>query len=174
MNMSAEYSEYLNGHIRNVVRGFHWLKDNLYEIFTDVSVSMMEAQINAHDDSKWSEEEYEAYDNYFYGKKDADVKAAFDLAWLHHQHHNPHHWQHWLLKEDSGKVKALEMPKEYIIEMICDWWAFSWSKDKLTEIFDWYAVNKPKMVLHKDTLQTVENILTKLRNKLEEADYDEE
>ena len=165
--MSAEYDSYLNNHISNVVKGFNWLQENLPQVFEGVSSNMMEAQVNAHDDSKWSDEEYEAYDNYFYGKKTPEVKSAFDLAWLHHQQNNPHHWQHWLLREDDGDTKALEMPKEYVIEMICDWWAFSWAKNKLTEIFDWYANNKPQMILHKNTLQLVEDILTKLRNKIE-------
>lgn len=168
--MSAEYNEYLNDHIRNVIRAFNWMRDNLPEVFDGVSVNMMGAQINAHDDSKWDDEEYQAYDNYFYGTKNKEVKDAFYLAWLHHQHNNPHHWQHWLLQEDEGKLKALEMPKEYVIEMICDWWSFSWKKDKLTEIFDWYATNKPKMNLHQNTLQLVENILTKIRNKVEYGD----
>ena len=166
--MSVEYNDYLNQHISNVVKGFEWMQENIPEIFKDVSENMMVSQINAHDDSKWSDEEYQAYDDYFYGTKNKAVEEAFDLAWLHHQHNNPHHWQHWLLREDSGKMKALEMPKDYVIEMIADWWAFSWSKDKLTEIFDWYAKNKPKMVLHENTLQFVEKILTRLRNKLEE------
>ena len=167
--MSSQYNNYLNDHISNVMAGFEWLYDKLPEIFNGVSADMMVPQINAHDDSKWSDEEYQAYDDYFYGNRTPAVEEAFDLAWLHHQQHNPHHWQHWLLREDDGDCKALEMPKEYVIEMICDWWAFSWKKQKLTEIFDWYAMNKPKMVLHQNTLQLVENILTKLRNKLGEV-----
>lgn len=167
--MSAEYNDYLNNHISMVSKGFHWFIDNLPKVFDGISINMMESQINAHDDSKWWEEEYEAYDNYFYGNKTEEVKEAFDLAWLHHQHNNPHHWQHWLLREDDGKTKALPMPKEYCLEMIFDWWAFSWKSGKLTEIFDWYANNKKKMVLHPDTLEIVEKTLTLLRNKLEET-----
>lgn len=167
--MSAEYNDYLNDHISNVIKGFEWLYDNLPEIFKDVSENIMVSQINAHDDSKWSEEEYEAYDNYFYGNKTKEVEKAFDLAWLYHQHNNPHHWQHWLLQEDNGSKKALEMPKEYVIEMVADWWSFSWKKEKLTEIFDWYANNKKKMILHPNTLEFVERILTLLRNKLGEV-----
>lgn len=167
--MSTEYNDYLNEHISNVIKGFEWLYDKLPEIFEGMSVNMMVSQINAHDDSKWSDEEYPAYDNYFYEDKTKEVQEAFDLAWLHHQHNNPHHWQHWLLQEDDGGKKALEMPKEYVIEMIADWWAFSWKKDNLKEIFDWYANNKKKMILHPNTLEFVERILTLLRNKLGEV-----
>lgn len=168
--MSVEYNDYLNEHIANVKRGFHWLLDNLPEIFYGLSLSQISPLIEAHDDSKLSEEEYQAYDDYFYGNKTKEVKDAFDLAWLHHQHNNPHHWQYWLLRQDEGKVKTLPMPKEYVIEMICDWWAFSWKSDNLSEIFDWYANNKKKMTLHPDTLEEVERILTRIRNKLGEMD----
>jgi hypothetical protein len=162
--MSTEYNNYILSHVENVKKAYNWLVE--HEI---VSNSLM-TQIALHDVSKWRSEEYTAYDNYFYGKKTEKVKVEFNYAWLHHIHNNPHHWQHWLLQEDEGKLKALEMPKEYVIEMICDWWSFSWKKDKLTEIFDWYATNKPKMILHQNTLQLVENILTKIRNKVEYGD----
>lgn len=164
--MSSQYNDYLNDHISNVIKGFEWIYDNLPEIFDGISANMMVPQINAHDDSKWSDEEYQAYDDYFYGNKTPEVEQTFDEAWLHHQHNNPHHWQHWLLREDDGEVRALEMPKEYALEMICDWWAFSWKKENLTEIFDWYANNKPKMILHENTLEYVERVLTLLRNKI--------
>lgn len=166
--MSAEYNNYLNQHVANVVKGFNWMRENIPEIFKGVSENMMISQINAHDDSKWYEEEYQAYDDYFYGTKTQEVKEAFDLAWLHHQHTNPHHWQHWLLQEDDGAKRALEMPKEYVIEMVADWWAFSWKAEKLTEIFEWYSKNKGKMILHNNTQKFVEEILDLLKNKLEE------
>jgi hypothetical protein len=171
--MSAEYNNYLNEHIRNVQRGFHWLLDNIPSIFDGMYLSQIAPIIEAHDDSKWDEEEYEAYDNYFYGNRNGEVKDAFDMAWLHHQHCNPHHWQYWLLQEDGGEVKALEMPKEYVIEMICDWWAFSWAKDNLSEIFSWYNKNKSNMVLHSSTKKFVEDILSQLKEYIEDNEEDE-
>ena len=172
--MSAEYNNYLNEHIRNVKRAYSWIHDNLPKVFDGLYPSWIQPVIEAHDDSKISEEEYFAYDNYFYGKKTKEVKEAFDLAWLHHQHNNPHHWQYWVLQEDSGKTRALEMPHEFVIEMVCDWWSFSWKSGNLKEIFDWYANNKKKMTLHPNTLEFVEKILTLMRNKLEESSDDEE
>ena len=84
-----------------------------------------------HDESKNDPDEYNAYDDYFYGKnRSYGVVMAFKQAWLEHIHRSPHHWQHWVLINDEpeeGEV-ILEMPYEYIIEMICDWWSFSWKK----------------------------------------------
>lgn len=127
----------------------------------------------SHDESKSSPEEYDAYDDYFYGgNRSFAVKQAFDQAWLHHIHHNPHHWQHWVLIEDDAQAgtsggRALEMPYEYVIEMICDWRSFSWAAGDLTTIFDWYAKHKDTMMLHPKTHKLVEDILYAIKTKLE-------
>ncbi len=168
--MSIEYDKYIRDHKDNVLKGLHWCIDNIPELFDEVPMDDVYKLVVTHDSSKWTAEEYDAYDNYFYGKKTAEVKTAFDLAWLHHQNHNPHHWQYWLLKQDDGEAKALPMPIEYCVEMVLDWWSFSWKKEKLTEIFDWYETNKPNMVLHKDTVKTVERLLDLIRDKVYEVD----
>ena len=62
------------------------------------------------------------------------------------------------------------MPREYVIEMICDWWSFSWNSGKLDEIFDWYDEHKDYIKLGKQTRKTVESILTEIKNKLEVSD----
>ena len=68
---------------------------------------------------------------------------------------------------EEGTI-ALEMPGEYVIEMICDWWAFSWEKGDLEEIFSWYEAHRERMILHKNTRAMVEKILGDMRKKLEE------
>lgn len=59
------------------------------------------------------------------------------------------------------------MPHNYIIEMICDWWAFSWAKGNLYEIFSWYDAHKHYMKLSDKTRKTVEDILEKIKAKLD-------
>lgn len=128
--MSAEYNTYIIEHVDNVKKAYFWLKDHniIKEDILD--------QLNLHDASKYTDEEYKAYDLYFYGTKTEKVKKDFDYAWLHHIHENPHHWQHWVLVNDDEGTYALEMPKEFVYEMICDWWSFSHKTDNLYEIFD--------------------------------------
>jgi hypothetical protein len=65
-------------------------------------------QLLMHDLSKFRPSEWSAYVDYFYGepvegcpKCKAARQAAFDAAWLHHQHRNLHHWQRWLLRNDT-------------------------------------------------------------------------
>ena len=129
--MSKAYTQYIVEHCANVKKAYEWLVD--HKIIKDEFIH----RIQAHDISKYSDEEYDAYDKYFYGKqgKTIEIKDAFNFAWLHHIHANPHHWQHWVLINDDDGTKALEIPEEYVIEMICDWWSFSHKTENLEEIF---------------------------------------
>lgn len=161
--MSAEYTQYIVEHKANVEKAYHWLFDhNILDIHT-----ARPTQIISHDLSKYQPEEYDAYDNYFYGTKTKEVKEAFDYAWLHHIHNNPHHWQYWVLVNDEDGTRALEMPEEYAIEMVCDWWAFSHKSGNLKEIFDWYKSHKKNMILHEKTRKFVEDLLDKIKKELD-------
>lgn len=166
---TCNYKQYLNDHIKNVQECFSWLYSNLPELFEGFDAEYLGTIFSVHDFSKYSEEEFDAYNDYFYSERTKDVKEAFDFAWLHHQQNNPHHWQHWLLREDNGSLKALPMPYEYILEMICDWRSFSWKSNDLYEIFDWYDKNKSKMLLNEKTKQSVEDILELLEMKLNDV-----
>lgn len=167
--MSISYDQYLDQHRKNVLKGFNWLVDNLPDFFSSVDTHAIATQILRHDSSKTSPEEYDAYNEYFYGgNRSFRVVRNFQKAWLHHIHNNPHHWQHWVLindEPDEGEV-ALEMPYECIIEMICDWWAFSWQKGDLSEIFSWYDKHQNYIKLAPNTRKIVEDILWTLRGRL--------
>lgn len=167
--MSYQYNQYLEKHKSNVEEGFRWLQKNLPEI-TEGSGAEHNI-IFAHDQSKMEPDEYEAYDAYFYGgNRSYAVVEDFRKAWLLHIHRNPHHWQHWVLINDDpeeGEI-VLEMPYCYILEMICDWWSFSWSEGNLLEIFSWYEKRKSYIKLHPDTRKCVEDILAKMKTTLEQ------
>ena len=165
--MSAEYDRYLTEHKNNVKKGYEWLRNYLPNLVN----SLGEWNTNfAHDASKSERDEYEAYDAYFYGKnRSYQVVQDFNRAWLLHIHRNPHHWQHWVLINDDPKEGEilLDMPMEYIIEMICDWWSFSWKTGNLYEIFTWYEERKEYIKLSKRTRNIVENILENIHYKLD-------
>ena len=68
------------------------------------------------------------------------------------------------------------MNDDDVIEMICDWWSFSWKSyldaetndiKLLYEVFDWYDDHKPKMVLHPDTKSQVELTLQLIKKRLD-------
>lgn len=175
--MSKQYDNYLNNHVTNVLRGYMWMTDNDVLSYDSELVQ----QLSQHDSSKRSTEEYDTYDMYFYGCDTNDrpeyVKREFLYAFLHHLHNNPHHWQYWVLIQDSGeghKEEVLDMPYNCVVEMVCDWWSFSWNKydntgnyDSLYEMFDWYDKNKTDIKLSESTRKDVEELLSSLQHALD-------
>lgn len=174
--MSYEYDQYLREHRENVAKGFDWLEYHLP--FITMSHEFLRWQIcEEHDTSKNDPLEYHAYDAYFYGRnKSHTVVENFNRAWLHHIHCNPHHWQYWVLINDDPKEGEviLDMDYNYIIEMICDWWAFSWKKGNLYEIFSWYREHRDYMKLSAKTRNTVERLLEQMQEKLDELEFKED
>ena len=169
--MSKEYDEYLRGHIDAVGKAARWMAINISAAkdIGDVEARLFLYNAANHDASKYEEAEYDPYDAYFYGEKDED---AFNRAWLHHIHNNPHHWQHWLLMNDDGKYRdpdkviPLEMPKSYALEMVADWWSFSWRTGNLEEVFDWYKEHRDNIILHSKTREFVDDVLDEIRERL--------
>ena len=169
-NLSADeqYKTYLSNHIENVKKAFNWICHNtpeVFEKFNEAEFKILKHNINQHDLSKYSDTEWDAYRDYFYDNADDTI---FNYAWLHHIHNNPHHWNYWVLL-DSAKLVALDMPKEYIVEMICDWWSFSWKSENLYEIFTWYELHGKEMNLSSNTKRTVEDILKRIKTELEKT-----
>lgn len=166
--MSYQYDQYLFNHKSNVKKGFDWIRDNLPELIKTGFDFEWQIGLN-HDQSKTEQDEYDAYDAYFYGgNRSFSVVQEYRKAWLLHIHRNAHHWQYWILINDDpeeGEI-LMDIPYNYILEMICDWWAFSWAKGNLKEIFAWYDEHKNYIKLHPNTRDTVESILNQLQEKL--------
>ena len=105
-----------------------------------------------------------------------DLENQIMYAFLHHLHNNPHHWQYWVLIHDSDeshKEEVLDMPYNYVVEMVCDWWSFSWmefwktgEEEQLLGVFAWYDDNKHSMKLSNATRYEVEYLLDSLRQSL--------
>lgn len=171
--MSVEYDNYLAEHKNAVISAYLWLSKNLPDIVNDEIEYLIYMQ---HDFSKTEENEYKAYDDYFYsGNRSYAVVQNFKKAWLDHIHCNPHHWQYWILINDDCEegIVALEMPYKYVVEMICDWWSFSWRKGDLKEMFTWYNERKHYMKLNNKTRIVVTDILKRIELKLSENESKE-
>jgi len=126
-----------------------------------------------HDMSKLLPAEWGPYQRFFYGKRAKPRRdgtgyfsptdtgdAAFDFAWLLHQKRNRHHWQWWLLPEDDGGTKVLEMPMRYRLEMLADWRGAGRAQGT-AGVAAWYVTNKHKMRLGPATRAFIEAALSK-------------
>lgn len=130
-----------------------------------------------HDCSKLLPSEWFPYTNYFWqfnqnriGKlvsgdstgayfHDPGSDVAFDTAWLKHIHRNPHHWQHWILREDEGATKILDMPYRYVLEMVADWMGAGRAQTGKWGVSEWYQKNKDNIRISDNTRKRVEEIL---------------
>lgn len=150
------YSKYIDEHRANIEAVWK----NLEPLFTDVfwldecSHITLDHLIETHDLSKYSNDEFYGYQQFFYT---ADGQVAhndsFDYAWNHHQKHNPHHWEYWVM----GCGKVLPMTGVYWLEMLCDWGAMSLKFGDTPSEF--YQQQQHYITLHNNTQRGVENWL---------------
>jgi len=156
-----KYDSYIKDHKENVSKAFNVLIEN--NLVETSYINKIQELINNHDLSKYSKKEYSQYAIYFNTKEKTDqIKRDFDYAWLHHQINNPHHYQYWILNKDDGEVKALDMPYEYIIEMVCDWFSFSVKKGDYAEIGKFYKDLKKSPNISQNTKKIIEPIIETL------------
>lgn len=142
-----EYRKYIEEHINNVKTIWNNIVKNpvLFEYIqshapSGVYIDIIKQNIEMHDQSKYSEEEFEPYRKHFYFVSEEEKQknlVDFQLAWLHHKDYNKHHWDYWYERGIRD-----EMPFEYVIEMFCDHAAMSikfggtateWMKNELSK-----------------------------------------
>lgn len=118
-----------------------------------------------HDWQKFTPTEWSPYAESFYGlfkysARPQSLVESFDNAWLHNIHLGPHHWQYWVLREDSGSTKVLNMPLKYKKEMLADWRGAGRAINGKDDTRQWYLNNREKMMLHPDVTRFVESELS--------------
>jgi len=125
-----------------------------------------------HDLSKYGLTEFFTSARYFQGDSspiDAEKREiGYSVAWLNHKARNKHHWMYWTDRKD-GKEIAVPMPEKYIQEMVCDFIgagkAYNPNKWTPKEPLNYYNnVEGEKMLLHPDTRERFEQLLTERYN----------
>lgn len=120
-----EYRRYIEEHVNNVKTVWEIilhrkeLRDyiNRYSNNT-LNEEIISVNIENHDRSKYSEEEFEPYrKNFYYVNEEEKEKNLLDfqLAWQHHKDNNKHHWDYWHERHTID-----DMPFVYVVEMFCD------------------------------------------------------
>ena len=151
-----EYYEYIKEHKQNVKKCFNKYADILHE-FLDCNMDILKDNVEKHDDSKFSFEECENYRQFFFPTiLETTDKNKMNIGWLNHIHLNKHHWNHWVIVDSDG-ITALDMPVEYIAEMLLDWAAMGLKFNNSTK--DFYKNNKDKMVLSPNTMLLIDRII---------------
>lgn len=154
-----ENKKYILEHKERVKQFADWLKENLPELFDNIDIKLFDEMIEEHDDSKFSEEEFEPYAQKWFGDKKKTLE--YEEAWKHHWMNNEHHPEFWL---------GEDMPYIYILEMLCDWGSFGIKSGNLRELSDFYyneAKDDEEKNLSDNTKIIIEEILTKIDSILD-------
>ena len=157
-----EYKKYIEEHKDRVRQFAEWLRGKLPEVFDGVDFDVFNELIQEHDDSKFSEEEFEPYAQHFYGDKKNDFE--YEEAWKHHWMHNEHHPEFWL---------GEDMPYIYILEMLCDWGSFSIASGNMKELSEFYfnkARDDEEKNLSENTKIIIEEILEKINSVIDKEE----
>ena len=121
-----------------------------------------DTEIETHDHSKYSDEEFNAYRVKFFPtayEKAHEIpelqKQNFDEAWEHHYLNNSHHTKYWW--DANGIPQDMELSA--IVHMISDWAAMS--KKFGGTVTDWYwnDAEKERREMSDNTRKTVEELL---------------
>ena len=174
--------------IKMIFRYLKYVLSHKYYVFLagrKIGVSLW--QLAVHDLSKFGRHEFMQYARkYSYpavggvwpsrgliasyvGHTQESVDEAFNYAWLNHANKNPHHWQYWIVCENGGDSKVLDMPKKYAREMVADWMGAGRAITGSWDMTDWLHQNLYKVVVSKNTLLFIESILSDLGYNTEDT-----
>ena len=159
------YKKYVDDHISNVQKCFDFYGKDLCEKLK-IDYDRLAVNVRDHDQSKYSEEEFEGYRSYFYPTDEEEIekdkeggylKKKFDAAWLHHLRNNAHHPEFWINMNDDNGFECNTMDRYAIAEMLLDWAAMGITKgDTAYEYFYNSIAQKP---FNKETILIIESVI---------------
>jgi len=127
-----------------------------------------------HDWHKFLPDEWFGYIKTFYCKdyirKYNEFDTDLEYSWNRHQKRAKHHWQYWVLIRNEGELKALRVPRKYVLEMVADWMGAGRAIKGKWDIGEWYQKYKDTMIIHKETTKEIEKILKESLIKLKISD----
>ena len=133
-----------------------------------------------HDLSKYSPTEFIPGVKYYVGTRSPNelerADKGYSAAWLHHKGRNKHHFEYWSdYNPIERRVGPVKMPLRYVIEMVCDRMAASriYLGDKYTDAsaLEYFVHGKTHRVIHPETSDLCERLLTMLANEGEEKTF---
>ena len=134
-----------------------------------------------HDLSKYSPVEFLSGVKYYQGyrspiNREKEVKG-YSLGWLHHKGRNKHHFEYWIdfSLVPGEKMSGVKMPRRYLAEMFIDRISagkiYKGDDFTLDSPLQYFLDGKDHCVMHKDTADMLEKLLTMYRDKGEEYTF---
>lgn len=135
-----------------------------------------------HDLSKYSPAEFLPGARYYQGTRSPNEaereSRGYSAAWLHHKGRNRHHFEYWVdYSPASKRNEPVKMPLKYVVEMFCDRVAASKiykGRDYTDRApLDYFLAAKGRRVIHPETSDFLESLLTMLAEKGEKAAFEQ-
>lgn len=156
-----QYVEHLTEHRNNVVKAWNIIK--LVDIPFKYDKKIVANLIYSHDVSKHGKYEFDYYRQWNYpATADEGNRSVFNKGFLHHLHNNPHHWQHWTVLTEQNILTPIDIPNEYILEMISDWLSFSINENNINDLEKWYNNKRVDIKFTQVTRDKVESLINKI------------
>ena len=135
-----------------------------------------------HDLSKYSWTEFSEGARYWQGTRSPNDREreikGYSESWMHHKGRNRHHFEYWTdYSPIDRKIRPVEMPLRYVVEMFCDRVAASkiyQGKDYTDKsAYDYFMQGKSRRgdMIHPATSDLLEKMLEKLRDDGEEKTF---
>ena len=145
INKSREYLDYIEEHVLNVEMAWTEIKTKCSDMrfmWDDFYYFSIQDEIDHHDLSKMSEQEFVQYRKAFYPTESEKIGDEYDItpAWDHHKAHNPHHWENWTTLKPGKHPNSWEV---HCVCMICDWMAMGYKFGDTAKAY--YEKNKDKI-----------------------------
>lgn len=164
----------------NVIKHLGTITRHRHEVMKNCFRAGIPLQGLLHDLSKYSPEEFGCGVRFFQGTRsphEGEREAyGFSYAWMHHKGRNKHHFEYWTDYDPVTRVMSpVKMPLKYVKEMFCDRVAASkiYMKDKYDNgsALAYFMKAKATRVIHPETSELLEKLLTMLRDKGERRTF---
>ena len=150
IDSTRKYLNYLEKHLDNVAKAFDELSQacegkELAWVYDDFKWWTVRTDVEHHDLSKFTKEEFVQYRDHFYPVSNKDKEnSCFDAAWENHKKENHHHHE--------------TCENEYdVVHMVIDWLAMSYKFGD--NVRDYYNKTKPSMNLESWMHNYIERML---------------
>lgn len=135
-----------------------------YFVIAAYNIGVSFKSIITHDLSKFLPSEFFPYARTYYTQDGTPTfidSIELDKAWLLHQRRNRHHPNYWTYIDDGGVIHSIDIPDEYILEMIADWLTMEQTIPGSASAAAYYLKIRHVAYFHKNTDQKIINLLMK-------------
>ena len=133
-----------------------------------------------HDLSKYSVTEFRSGMKYYQGTRSPNTAEREDKgyseAWMHHKGRNRHHYEYWTdMNRKTRNYESIPMPRKYLVEMVMDRLAackvYQGKDYTQGSALAYFAKSRERELMHPDTKQELEYILTMLQDEGEKRTF---